>query len=149
MRSGRKPIETSTKKKKNEYLEKNRNSILFCVFLEIKFSRKKVLFHTHISGMVRGIELKFFSHILDTILRGYFFLFQKILLWGFLAAVTTFALVKKQAFFRVCPVFWLFFSNDKRYKGKKKYTHPKLFPVSVKKFSARSDIVSRRGGCEK
>jgi hypothetical protein len=36
---------------------------------------------------------------------GIFFLFQKILLWGFLAAVTTFALVKKQALFRVCPVF--------------------------------------------
>jgi len=127
MRSGRKPIETSTKKKKNEYLEKNRNSILFCVFLEIKFSRKKVLFHTHISGMVRGIELKFFSHILDTILRGYFFLFQKILLWGFLAAVTKFALVKKQAFFRVCPVFWLFFRTTKDVREKKNIPTPNCF----------------------
>jgi hypothetical protein len=113
--------------RKKKYLAKNRNSILFCVFLEIKFSRKKVLFHTHISGMVRGIELKFFSHILDTILRGHFFLFQKILLWGFLAAVTTFALVKKQALFRVCPVFWLFFQTTKDLREKKCIPTPNCF----------------------
>jgi hypothetical protein len=64
--------------------------------------------------MVRDMELKFFSHILDTILRGYFFLFQKILLWGFLAAVTTFALVKKtSAFHGVSSILAFFFERQK------------------------------------
>ncbi len=66
---------------KKKYLAKNRNSILFCGFLKIKFSVKKILFHPHISGMVRGIELKLFPHMLGTIWRGYFFLFRKILVW--------------------------------------------------------------------
>jgi hypothetical protein len=68
-------------KKNDEYLKESRNSILFCIFLKINFSAKKVLFRPRFSGMVEGIELKFFPHILDTIWRGYFFLFQKILLW--------------------------------------------------------------------
>jgi hypothetical protein len=95
--------------------------------------------------MVRGIELKFFSHILDTILRGHFFLFQNILLWGFLAAVTTFALVKKQALFRVSSIL-AFFSNDKRFKGKKNVYPPQTVSSICKKmFSSIGHSISERG----
>ena len=47
------------------------------VFPKIKFSIKKVLFRLHFFGMVRAIELKLHSHILDTIWGGYFFYFKK------------------------------------------------------------------------
>jgi hypothetical protein len=74
-------IDLRKKEKDDEYLEKNRSSILFWVFLKISFSAKKLLFRPHISGMVRGIDLEFFSYILETIWRAYVFLFWKILLW--------------------------------------------------------------------
>jgi hypothetical protein len=63
-------IDLRKKEKNDEYLKKNRNKILFCVFLKIRFSAKKLLFRPHISGMVRGIELKIFSHILESIWGG-------------------------------------------------------------------------------
>ncbi len=71
---------------------KNQNKMKFSIwkqqifFVLSSFSRnnflyKNLTFRPHISRMVRDIELKFFPHILDTIWGGYFFLFQKILLW--------------------------------------------------------------------
>ena len=132
----------------NEKIE-NCKWIFFRAFLKINFLGKKLVFRPRFSDMVREIELKLFLHILVTIWGGYFFLFQKILYWWVLAAFTKTALVKKQQFFRVHRVFWLFYRKDKRYKETKKSTHPKQYPVPAKKVSTQSNIGPLRNGGEK
>ena len=56
---------------------------------------------------------------------------------------------KKQQFFRVHRVFWLFYRKDKRYKETKKRTHPKQYPVPAKKVSTQSNIGPLRNWGEK
>ena len=135
--------------KKDEYSEKNWKWILFCVFLKINFLGEKLVFRPRFSGMVRGIELKRFLHILVTVWAWYFLLFQEILHWWILAAFTKTALVKKQQFFRVHPIFRLFYRKDKKYKETKKSSLPKQYPVPAKKVSTQSNIGPLRNGGEK
>jgi hypothetical protein len=58
---------------KKKYLAKNRNSILFCVFLKTIFFTKKVQNRPRFSALVHPIELKFFLQILETLWGAYFF----------------------------------------------------------------------------
>jgi len=66
-------IDLRKKEKNDEYLKKIEIKFCFAFFSKSGFLQKKLLFRPHISGMVRGIELKLFSHILETIWGGYFF----------------------------------------------------------------------------
>ncbi len=99
---------------KKKYLAKNRNSILFCVFLKILFFTKKVQNRPRFSALVHPIELKFFLQILETLWGVYFFLFWKILYYRCLADVTKKVVAEKHALLTVFSVFWLFFWNGTR-----------------------------------
>ena len=82
----------------------------------MKFSVEKLQNRPRFSDIVRPIEAKvFFS--------GRFF-----------------ARIEKQAFFMVYLVFLTFLFKEKKIKRNQ---HPKQCLVSVKKFSARSDVVSQ------
>ena len=80
---------------------------------------------------------------------GILFYSKKYYTGGFRQLSQKTALVKKQQFFWVYPVFWLFYWKDKKYKETQKSTHPKQCPVPVKKVSNRSKIGSLRNRGEK
>ena len=80
-----------------------------------------------------------FSQILDAVWDADFFRFKNIAL-VISGRFYKLALIEKQAFFMVYLVFLTFLFKEKKIKRNQ---HPKQCLVSVKKFSARSDVVSQ------
>jgi hypothetical protein len=107
-------IDLRKKEKNDEYLEKNRNSIFFCVFLKINFSARKVLFRPHFSEMVRGIELELFPNMLDTIWRAHFFFISKNIALVIFGSFYKICDSKKTSFFKgVFGIFAFLFERQK------------------------------------
>ena len=65
----------------DEYLGKKLKSNFVFGFSQNQFFHKKVQNRPRFSSMLRPIQPKFVSQILDTVCQGGYFLFQKILLW--------------------------------------------------------------------
>ena len=135
--------------RKKKYLAKNRNSILFCVFLKTIFCTKKLQNRPRFSAPVHPIELKIFLQILETIWGEYFFFVLKNIVLSIFGRR-----YKKNCRWKTCTFkgalgILTFFLERNEIERKKKNRHHKVSLVPVKKVSTRSDVLRPRKGGDK